>query len=106
MTLEEEKLADDIHNFLEAKPTNQYWRAIELHSELIGPGSERLLEVKTIVEDGVKDGHYERRIVDEKKTKRKLVGYRLKRRKKQTITSENVRKASDILGEDGWERQK
>ena len=92
-------LEERIDAFLsEAKP-NEYWRAIELHEQLIGPGDEHIMDVKRILEVGVDGGKYERLITTKKKVV--LVGYRLKRREEQTITEKDVGKVSDVLG---WER--
>lgn len=86
-----------IKDFLEADEKDQYWRAIEVHEELIGPGDEQLLEVKRILEQGVDDGIYKRKITT--KAKRMLVGYQFKRPK-----ASKSEKEPDDSGEGGWEK--
>lgn len=96
-----ETLGSSIEKFLRDDEKDQYWRAIELHEKFVPPGKDRLLEVKAILEEGVKHGLYKRGIFT--KNKVTTVGYQFKRREKQTITKDDVGKVSDILG--GWERK-
>lgn len=98
-----ETLEEKIDEFLAADKEESYWRVVELHEKLIGPGTKQMFAIKTIVEGGVDSGKYERTI--RTKNKRSIVGYRIKKRHKQTITSEDVGKVSDILGEGGWKRK-
>lgn len=98
-------LNEQIKVFLEQKASenSNYWRAVEIHEKIVGAGEERILDIKSVLEEGVDEGIYERII--KKKGKEHLVGYRLKRREEQVITKGDVGKASDILGT-GWERKK
>lgn len=90
-------ISELIYKFLcDAKPKD-YWRAIELHKELVGDGTERLLEMKGILEDGVDDGTYERLI--KKVERRNRVGYRVKGTVKVTISTD------DRVDMSGWERK-
>lgn len=97
-------IEEAIEQFLYADKKDQYWRAVELHEELIGPGDKQLLKVKEALEAGVASGLYERKIFTKKKVI--SVGYQWKRKDKMTITADDVGKASDILGDvSGWKRK-
>jgi len=92
-----DELQRKVHDFLCDAKHSEFWRAAELHGELIGDGSERLLELKSILEEGVDDGIYERLI--KKKGKERLVGYRIKGSTGEgTVKGERV----DLSG---WERK-
>jgi len=95
-----DELQEQIHEFLSEADTKEFWRAVEIYEEIIGEGSERLLELKSILEEGVDDGTYERLITTKKKER--LVGYRIKGTDKATDTVEEATKRVDLSG---WERK-
>ena len=90
-------LDEDIHSFLRNAEPKDYWRATELHHELVGPGTDCITDIKTILESGVDAGIYERLIKTIKK--RPLVGYRLKR------AAGDAPKTLLEKTEEGWERR-
>lgn len=89
-------LEEDIDRFLEKAKRSEFWRAIELQEEL-GLRDDRHFEMKSILEGGVDNGKYERKIVQKKKIW--LVGYRLK------LDDEVPEEAILQPTEKGWERK-
>lgn len=93
----EQDLQSKIDAFLGKAKRSDFWRAVELHKELVGPGDDRLMEIKVILETGIDEGKYERKIVQKKKVW--LVGYRLK------SVGGVPEKAVPRVEEEGWERR-
>lgn len=92
-------LGDIVDEFLRKQSQSEYWRAVEIQKQL---EHADILDIKSVLEEGVRTGRFERIIVTKKKVSQ--VGYRIKL-EKQTITKDDVGKVSDVLGE-GWERKK
>lgn len=87
-----------IKDFLEGKPQSEYWRVVEIINEL---DNVDILGTKTCLENGVKDGIYERKIVYIKKIVQ--VGYRCRRPHTDDST---INKSTDKLNDSGWEVKK
>ena len=102
-----EELASCIDAFLMADEKDQYWRAIELHEELVGPGDERILEVKAILERGVDTRVYERKIFE--KGKKISIGYQARRVQLPTVSKADggmAESTTSDMEELEWERTK